>query len=252
MKVYTWNVLNPTFAAMTWIGFNVDSRALALKDKERDSYRLRAIAAVVRSWLRGKEVVVCLQEVWPALFAALQSEFGDRMAFTEGNDRRVTLVSGFRIVRARALPLPFEPPKTALLCTLERGRSFEVANVHLHWRWRDLTAVAHALRGAQIVAGDFNKEGALPFLQRGPRLQGFTAVNPATNHLAVIDHILVSKEFTATTKILTKAAGYELPYDFHAILKLKTPWLAARPNKDLSDHAALLAVVKLKRKTRKN
>jgi hypothetical protein len=251
MKVYTWNVLNPAFAAMTWIGFNVDSRALVLQDKERDSYRLDAIRVVVRSWLRGKEVVVCLQEVWPALFEALQSEFGDRMAFTEENERRVTLVSGFRIVRARILPLP---PKSALLCTLERGRRFEVANVHLHWRLLDLTAVADALRGAQIVAGDFNKEwGALgPLMQRGPRLQGFTAVNPTTNHLAVIDHILVSKEFTATTKIVTKAAGYELPYDFHAILKLKTPWLAARPKKDLSDHAALLAVVKMKRKTRKN
>jgi endonuclease/exonuclease/phosphatase (EEP) superfamily protein YafD len=253
MKVYTWNVLNPSFAAMTWSGFDVNAAAWALKDRARDSYRLNAIATVVRHWLRGKEVVVCLQEVWPALRTALQSEYGDRSAFTEGTDCRATLVSGFRILRARALPLPAAPPKSALLCTLERGdRSVEVANVHLHWKWRDLSAVAQALRGAQIVAGDFNKEwGALPFLQRGSRLHGFTAVNPATNHLAVIDHILVSKEFKATTKILTQAAGYTLPYDFQAILRLTQPWLDARPNQDLSDHAPLLALVTPFQKTKK-
>ena len=262
MKLYTWNVLNPAFAPMTWIGFNVDAQRLGAEDQKRNSYRLSAIAAVVRAWLRGKEVVVCLQEVWPALRAALQKEHGGNMAATDDNpdDCRATLVSGFKVAEARTTVLPAEPPKSALVCTLERGgKSFDCVNVHLHWKWGDLTQVARALvpRGAQIVAGDFNKEwGALGPLLRGrrdARVQGVTAINPHTNHLAAIDHVLVSSHFNPPkARIVASAQGYTLRYDFDAIARLKGSWLTARPHRDVSDHSPIAATVTLRtKKTRK-
>jgi endonuclease/exonuclease/phosphatase family metal-dependent hydrolase len=259
MKLYTWNVLNPAFAPMTWVGFN--AQHLGAEDQTRNKYRQHAVAEVVRGWLRGKEVVVCLQEVWPALRAALQKEHGASMAATDDNkvDCRVTLVSGFRIAEARTVALPAEPPKSALACVLERGgRSFECVNVHLHWRWGDLKRVARALlpRGAQILAGDFNKEwgelGPLLRGRRGARVQGVTAINPRTNKLAAIDHVLASIHFNQPrARIVANASGYALRYDFDAILRLKTPWLTARPRRDVSDHSPLNATVTYRAKTRK-
>ena len=254
MKVYTWNVLNPAFVPMTWARY-ANAERLVLEDRARTEYRLGAIAAVVRTWLRGP-VVVCLQEVWPELRAALKAEHGARMAATGGADSRVTLVSGLRIAAARELHLPGEPPKSALVCALELGgRRFECANVHLHWKWVDLTAAAGALRGAEIVAGDFNKEwGALGAFLRGRRgvaLQDATAVNPTTNNLAAIDHVLVSSRFNAPkTRVVRAAAGYTLMYDFEAVAALKTRWVRAK--KDVSDHAPLESVVTFKHKTKKN
>lgn len=258
MLVYSWNVLNPKYAEKTWGGVP-EAKELGEKDQARTAYRQRAIQEVVRGWLKNGPTVVCLQEVWPALRVALEREYGERCATGSLGNRatslgeEVTLVAGCRIVRSRTLAFP------ALVCDIEVGsKSVEVANVHFYWRWTDLREAARALRprGAQVVAGDFNKEwaglGDMLRGRRGARL-GATAVNPTTNELGGIDHVLATNHFNKPRgRIVAKAAGYTLRYGFSEIKKLRTPWLAARPMKDVSDHSAIQARLTFSNKTRKH
>jgi endonuclease/exonuclease/phosphatase family metal-dependent hydrolase len=248
MLVYSWNVLNPKYAEKTWGGVP-EAKELGEKDQARTAYRQRAIQEVVRGWLKTGPTVVCLQEVWPALRGALEREYGERCAT---NQEEVTLVAGCRIRASR-------PNAFALVCDVEvGGRLVEVANVHFYWRWADLREAARALRprGAQVVAGDFNKEwaqlGDMLRGRRGARL-GATAVNPTTNELGGIDHVLATNHFNKPRgRIVAKAAGYTLRYGFSEIKKLRTPWLAARPMKDVSDHSAIQARLTFSNKTRKH
>jgi hypothetical protein len=246
MKLYTWNVLNPAFAAMTWSGF-VDAAAakrLGQLDQERNEYRLKAVMAVVASWL-AKPAVVCLQEVWPALRAALDAAYGERCA---SSGEAATLVSGHRIESSRVLPLPGPPPKTALVCEVD---GVQIVNVHFHWKWADLANAAKALKpsGPQVVAGDFNKEWAA----LGDMLEGragtrtaVTAINPTTNKMGGIDHVLATPHFERPRpNLILKAAGYTLRYDFKEILKK-----GFRPYMDVSDHSPLQVIVRIKKPSR--
>ena len=248
MRVYSWNVLNPKYAEKTWGGVP-EAKELGEKDQARTAYRQRAIQEVVRGWLKTGPTVVCLQEVWPALREALEREYGERCSTAQ---EEVTLVAGCRIRTSR--PLAY-----ALVCDVEvGGRRMEVANVHFYWRWPDLREAAKALRprGAQIVAGDFNKEweewGEMLKGRRGARL-GATAMNPTRNELGGIDHVLATKHFNKPMgRIVAKAAGYTLRYGFSEIKKLRAPWLEARPKKDVSDHSAIMARLTFSNKTRKH
>ena len=247
MKLYTWNVLNPAFAAMTWSGFVVAAAAKRLGelDQARSEYRLKAVLTVVAAWL-AQPAVVCLQEVWPALRAALEAGYGVRCA-TSGE--AATLVSGHQIESSRVLPLPGPPAKTALVCEVD---GVQIVNVHFHWKWADLTAAAKALkpRGPQVVAGDFNKEwGALGSMLEGRSgtRTADTAINPSTNKMGGIDHVLATPEFERPhPRLVFKAAGYTLRYDFKEILKRNE----FRPYRDVSDHSPLCVIVRKKRPSR--
>jgi endonuclease/exonuclease/phosphatase family metal-dependent hydrolase len=249
MLVYSWNVLNPKYAEKTWGGVP-EAKELGEKDQARTAYRQKAIQEVVRGWLKTGPTVVCLQEVWPALRFALKEEYGERCA-TGSLGEEMTLVAGCRIRASRTLAFP------ALVCDLDvGGRRVEVANVHFYWRWTDLGMAARALRGVHVVAGDFNKEwtqlGEMLRGRRGARLKA-TAVNPTTNELGEIDHVLASALFNKPRgRIVARAAGYTLRYGFSEIRKLRTPWLAARPMKDISDHSAIQARLTFSNKTRKH
>lgn len=238
MNVYTWNVLNPAFAAMTWSGFvdAAEAKQLGRLDQARD--RVKAVLEIVGVWL-AEPAVVCLQEVWPELRTGLEAAYGKRCA---ASSEAATIVSGYPLLSSRVIKLPGPPPKTALVCDVA---GVEVVNVHFHWRWADLKGAAKALkpRGPQVVAGDFNKEwealGGMLEGRAGTRT-GATAINPTTNQMGGIDHVLATPHFKRPRPTLVvKAAGYTLRYDFKEILKKKE-------FKGVSDHSPLHVILRRK------
>ena len=241
MILYTWNVLNPAFAAMTWLDFadKKTGAALAKKDQTRTPERQEAILAVLRKWL-ATPAVVCLQEVWPSLREALQKEYGKNAAFTTDNpeDCRGILVRGMPIVRATTHQFPFDPPKSALIATILMGRRrVLVLNIHLHWKWNDAEAIfkhLYKLPTFDVIAGDCNKridEVSLP--GRPARLKGVTGVHPTDGVLAAIDQVRVGPNVTLKGATIVD----NLIYDFKAIVK------KGFTAKDLSDHAPVKAAI---------
>jgi hypothetical protein len=239
MILYTWNVLNPAFAAMTWLDFadKKTGAALAKKDQARTPEREAAILAVLRKWL-ATPAVVCLQEVWPSLREALQKEYGKNAAFTTDNpdDCRGILVRGMSIFRATTHQFPFDPPKSALIATVLMGRRrVRILVVHLHWKWSDAEAIfkhVYKLPTFDVIAGDCNKRVDETRLPGTPaRLKGVTGIHPTDGGLAAIDQV------RAGPNVSLKGAAI-LPnfiYDFKRVLQ------KGFRDSDLSDHAPVKA-----------
>jgi hypothetical protein len=240
MILYTWNVLNPAFAAMTWLDFadKKTGAALAKKDQARTPERQAAILAVLRKWL-ATPAVVCLQEVWSSLREALQKEYGKNAAFTTDNDDcRATIVKGLTIVRATTHKFPFDPPKSALIATILMGRRrVRVLNLHLHWKWNDAEAIfkhLYKLPTFDVIAGDCNKrvdEVSLPGMPA--RLKGVTGVHPTDGVLAAIDQVRVGPNVTLKGATIVD----NLIYDFKRVLQ------KGFRDTDLSDHAPVKATI---------
>ena len=241
MILYTWNVLNPAFAAMTWLDFTdkKTGAALAEKDQARTPERQAAILATVKKWL-ATAAVVCLQEVWPSLREALQKEYGKNAAFTTDNaeDCRATIVKGMTIVKASTLMFKLDPPKSALSTTLQLGRrKVRCLNVHLHWKWTDLEPVfkqLFRLPSYDVIAGDCNKRVDQAHLPNTPaRLKGVTGIHPTDGGLAAIDQVRVGPNVSLKGATILP----NFIYDFKKILQ------KGFRNTDLSDHAPIKAAI---------
>ena len=241
MILYTWNVLNPAFAAMTWLDFTdkKTGAALAEKDQARTPERQAAILAVLRKWL-ATPAVVCLQEVWPSLRVALKEAYGKDVAFTSDNpdDCRATIVKGMTIVKASTVMFKLDPPKSALSTTLQLGRrKVRCLNVHLHWKWTDSEAIFKHVRKLQtfdVIAGDCNKridETRLP--GRPAQLKGVTGIHPTDGGLAAIDQVRVGPNVSLKGATILP----HFIYDFKRILQ------KGFRNTDLSDHTPIRASI---------
>jgi hypothetical protein len=276
INICTWNLLNPEpyISQMTWSNFVPKNQAktIAKADFKRfDLFRSHAIIKIIK-WMCTKSsnpLIICLQEVHPKLLPALKDLIKpDQIAVHQETkiNYLVTIVTKGSIESNKSIRFN---EKTVLLSKINiQNKIISCVNLHFYWKWSIPeieiigSELSYILNEPYVLAGDFNKpiellEGFIELfdcmLYRpdiSSNSNNFTSIQTHTSNTGsiptyeIIDHILLSSDFTYTDKtkykILSKGTGYKIFYSFKSILKLQNfnaeNWIEKRPNSDISDH----------------
>jgi endonuclease/exonuclease/phosphatase family metal-dependent hydrolase len=257
---------------MSWKKFTKNSFEIAKIDYQRYKiYRINIIIKIIKYWLYKTKfsTIICLQEVNQDLLDQLKVLYSStNISWTSDSvksDYRVTIVMNCEIINSKNIF--FDNKKNTLLTTIKliNNKIYQCLNVHFHWTWKlsDLDDAAIIIKNNLdeslpfIIAGDFNKPIELleSFMDHFDCIQynkinkGYTSYlthldDNITPTLGIIDHILLSSDFTPNEntkiKILSKVLKYKIFYNFQKILKINnlTPeiWISKRNKSDISDH----------------